>query len=83
LIVDSHGAAYRGGHVSYESFSSLGLKDSYAGLIDYNSDLSVNTIEVNLRRLDTLLREYARTVERIDILAVDVEGWELEVIERL
>lgn len=80
-IVDSHGAAYRGGHVSYEAFSSLGIKDSYAGLID--SDVNINTIKVKLRRLDTLLREYAPGVERIDILALDVEGWELEVVDGL
>ncbi len=80
-IVDSHGAAYRGGQVSYESFSSLGIKDSYARLID--SDLSITPIKVDLRRLDTLLAEHAPAVERIDILSVDVEGWELEVMEGL
>jgi FkbM family methyltransferase len=82
-IVNSHGTAYLGGHVSYESFSSLGIKDSYAGLIDSDSDHTINTIKVNLRRVDTLLREYAPTVERIDILAIDVEGWELEVVDGL
>jgi FkbM family methyltransferase len=78
-VVDSHGAEYGGGRVSYESFSSLGIKGSYAGLIGPN--LSISTIKVNLRRLDTLLEEYAPTVERIDIVAVDVEGWELEVLD--
>jgi len=80
-VVDSHGAEYRGGHVSYESFSSLGIKGPYAGLIGPNP--SINTIKVNLRRVDTLLQEYAPEVERIDIVAVDVEGWELEVLDGL
>jgi FkbM family methyltransferase len=78
-VVDSHGAEYGGGNVSYESFSSLGIKGSYAGLI--GPSLSISTIKVNLRRLDTLLAEYAPAVERIDLVAVDVEGWELEVLD--
>jgi FkbM family methyltransferase len=80
-VVDSHGAEYGGGRVSYESFSSLGIKDSYAGLID--PTVSISAIKVNLRRLDTLLGEHAPEVERIDIVAIDVEGWELEVLDGL
>ncbi len=80
-VVNSHGAAYRGGQVSYESFSSLGIKDSYADLID--SELSLRKIKVNVRRLDTLLHEHAPGVNRIDVVAVDVEGWELEVLDGL
>jgi FkbM family methyltransferase len=80
-VADSHGAEYGGGRVSYESFSSLGIKGSYAALID--PEVSISEIKVNLRRLDTLLGEYAPEVERIDIVAVDVEGWELEVLDGL
>jgi FkbM family methyltransferase len=80
-IVDSRGTTYKGGTVSYESFSSLAIKDSYAKLLD--SDLNVRNIKVNLRRLDTLLEEHAPAIERIGILAVDVEGWELEVLNGL
>jgi len=32
FVVDSKGAEYLGGHVSFESFSSLGLKDQFAEL---------------------------------------------------
>ncbi|HEX3391551.1 MAG TPA: FkbM family methyltransferase [Solirubrobacteraceae bacterium] len=78
-VVDSQGTPYSGGQVSFEAWSSLAIKDSYAALAD--SDLSINKIKVKLRRLDTLLREYAPTVDRIDILSVDVEGWELEVLD--
>jgi FkbM family methyltransferase len=80
-VVDSHGTEYGGGRVSYESFSSLGIKGSYADLID--PTVSISTIKVNLRRLDTLLGEHAPEVERIDIVAVDVEGWELAVLDGL
>lgn len=80
-VVDSHGAEYGGGRVSYESFSSLGIKGPFAGLI--GPDPSISTIKVNLRRVDTLLAEHAPAIERIDIVAVDVEGWELEVLDGL
>ena len=80
-IVDSRGAAYEGGHVSYESFSSLAIKNEYADLVD--SELAVRKIKVDLRRLDTLLEENLPEIDLIDILAVDVEGWELEVLNGL
>lgn len=80
-VVDSQGTAYKGGQVSYESFSSLAIKDSYAKLMD--SQLRVRNIKVNLRRLDTILREHTPDLDWISILAVDVEGWELEVLDGL
>lgn len=80
FVVNSQGAAYNGGKVSYESFSSLGLKHSYAGL---KKDIDQQKISVQLRRLDTILETHAPDVNQIDILSVDVEGWELEVIDGL
>jgi FkbM family methyltransferase len=80
VMVDSHGAEYKKGRVSYESFSSIAIKDSYAALKD---NLDTKTIKVNLRRLDTILKTHAPGVDRIDILSVDVEGWELEVLDGL
>jgi FkbM family methyltransferase len=80
LIVDSHGAPYANGEVSFESFSSLGIKDSYAALKD---NLDKMEIQVNLRRLDTILKTHAPDIEHLDILSVDVEGWELEVLRGL
>ena len=79
-VVDSHGAAYEGGEVSFESFSSLAIKDSYAKL---KPNLDVTKIKVKLRRLDTILKEHAPDVEAIDIVSVDVEGWEIEVLKGL
>jgi FkbM family methyltransferase len=80
-IVDSAGVEYKGGNVSYESFSSLAIKDSYASLV--GSELSVRKIRVDLRRLDSLLAEHASNVDHVDILTIDVEGWELEVLDGL
>ncbi len=79
-VVDSHNVGYKNGEVSFESWSSLSLKDSYAEL---KPDLDIKHINVKLRRLDTILREHAPTVEQIDIVSVDVEGWELEVLSGL
>ncbi|HTE96040.1 MAG TPA: FkbM family methyltransferase, partial [Bradyrhizobium sp.] len=47
------------------------------------NNLDTKTIKVNLRRLDTILKSHASGVDRIDILSVDVEGWELEVLDGL
>ena len=80
VVVDSHGTQYADGRVSYESFSSLGIKESYRAL---KQDLDTRRIKVRLRRLDTIIRDHAPEVEHIDILSVDTEGWELEVIRGL
>ncbi|MFT3916969.1 MAG: FkbM family methyltransferase [Anaeromyxobacteraceae bacterium] len=79
-LVNQHGQAYEGGKVSYESFSSLGIKPEYAAL---KSDLDKRHIRVKLRRLDTVLRQHAPEVRDPDILSVDVEGWEMEVLDGL
>lgn len=80
-VVNSHGADYLGGQVSFESFSSLKIKDSYARLQPDNLDFSA--LKVKLRTLNTIMAEHAPHVSRIDILSVDVEGWELEVLAGL
>jgi FkbM family methyltransferase len=77
-VVDSHGTIYAGGPVSFESLSSLRIKDAYRATHDRPPD--VRRISVNVRRLDTLLAEHAPELEQVDVLSVDVEGWELEVL---
>jgi FkbM family methyltransferase len=79
-VVKTHGVQYLGVDVSYESHSSLAIKDEHARL---DSNLDIRKIKVNLRRLDTILRTHAPEVEQIDLLSVDVEGWELEVLNGL
>ena len=66
--------------MSYESFSSLAIKDAYKSL---KADLDVKKIRVNLRRLDTILATRTPPIDHIDVLSVDVEGWELEVLAGL
>jgi FkbM family methyltransferase len=80
-VVDSLGAGYMDGAVSFESFSSLGIRDEFAELhkaAQYPTQ--VTTISVKVRKLDTLLAEFAPSVQKLDLLAIDVEGWELEVM---
>jgi FkbM family methyltransferase len=84
FVVDSQGAAYLGGSVSFESFSSLGIKGEYAELHEtVKGNTRVKAIPVKVRRLDTILEQHEPDVDHIDILAVDVEGWELNVMRGL
>jgi FkbM family methyltransferase len=73
-------AEYKGGKVTYESFSSLKVLDSYRAL---KPDIETRRIKVDLRRLDTILAQHAPDVRVIDILTIDVEGWELAVMAGL
>jgi FkbM family methyltransferase len=70
------------GAVTFESFSAIAVKEEYRNhKPEAFADMDVETIHVNMRRLDTLL-DYAK-VDRLDVLTVDVEGWELEVLTSL
>jgi FkbM family methyltransferase len=80
-LVDSQAAMYQGGELSYESFSSLGITGQFADLQkQLEGETITRIIKVNVRKLDTLLRDYAQDLKTIDVLAVDVEGWELPVL---
>jgi FkbM family methyltransferase len=84
FVVDSKGAEYLGGSVSFESFSSLGIKDEFRELHrTVEKSTEVRAIKVRVRRLDAILAEHEPDLERIDLLAIDVEGWELNVLRGL
>ena len=78
LIADSHGIVFADEKVSYESFSSLALKENYEAILP--ESVTFNRIKVKLRRLDTILATHTPEIDAIDILCVDVEGWEIEVL---
>lgn len=85
-VVDLHEFPYMNGAVTNESFSSLGFKDEYSKLRDKHADwrnIDIKKIKVKLRRLDTILQTHAPHIDHIDVLSIDVEGWELEVIAGL
>jgi FkbM family methyltransferase len=84
FVVDSLGSNYMGGTVSFESFSSLGIQGKYADLHEtVKARTKAKTIPVKIRRLDTILATHEPNLHVIDILAVDVEGWELNVMRGL
>jgi FkbM family methyltransferase len=68
------------GLISDESFSSLKIRGEYALLFEkISSKFSIQTIKVKVRKLDTILRDIAK-VSKVDVLAIDVEGWERECL---
>lgn len=81
FVVENQGE-YLGGTVSNESFSSLGIRGRFADLMR-TVETSIKEIHVRVRRLDTLLSELQVTPADVDILCIDVEGWELEVLSGL
>lgn len=83
LIVDSGGQPYEGGTTTYEGFSSLVTDDGQVRLDPRIPASDIESVFVKVRKLDTLLAEHAPDLGAIDILSVDVEGWELEVLRGL
>jgi len=79
-VADSHGAEYREGQVTFESFSSLGIRGDFAELGGKHGH---QTIQVRTCRADTLLAETRPNWEGIDLVAVDIEGWELDALRGL
>lgn len=82
FVVDSKQASYLGGSVTGESFSSLGIRGDYAKIMG-GVDVETTQIRVSVRRLDSLLEAASPNIERVDLICVDVEGWELEVLKGL
>lgn len=81
-VVNSLEGRYAEEAVTYESFSSLGIDGKYK---DLQGEVRTETtrISVKLRRLDTILEQHHPGLRGIDILSVDVEGWELSVLKGL
>jgi FkbM family methyltransferase len=80
-IVKQQVNAY-GGVVTDHSFSSIDVKESYLKKTNFNlTDTNSEKIKVKIKKLDTILNEI--NVSNIDILSIDVEGWEIEVMKGL
>ncbi len=82
VIAEADGdVEYEGKKISAESFSSLGIRGDFEKLLSTMKDrFSTRTIKVRTRRLDTILANVG-DLKRLDVLAVDVEGWELECLK--
>lgn len=65
--------------VTDHSFSSLGVKDEFLNIGNgWVNSIPKTEIKIPVRKLDSIITEGA--ISKIDILSVDVEGWELEVM---
>ena len=82
FIVAEASPNYSDSELSAHSYSSLSIKPEYAkykdGAIKY---FSQKTIKVNVRRLDSILAGHCKDLGSIDLLAIDVEGYEVEVMK--
>lgn len=75
--------SYEGGKITFESFSSLGIRGDYREMFDkFAGQFTTREIRVAMRRLDTLLGAIPG-LESVDVLSVDIEGWELECLKGL
>ena len=80
-VVNLNAAEYLGGNVSFESFSSLGIKGGFAEDLKKSAhNPETKVIKVDVRRLDTILAQHYPELSTADVVAIDVEGWELEVM---
>ena len=60
--------------------SSLELKDNFKGLMGWSDD-DYQALEVQALTLNTILNRHHPNLKYIDILLIDVEGWEIEVLK--
>ncbi len=72
------GENYEGAEITDHSFSALKVVDEYKRMHAHYDSLKVIKAKVNVRKLDTILESLG--VEHVDLVAVDVEGWELAVM---
>ncbi len=82
-LVQATDIDYLGGAITYESFSSLGIRDDYRHLFErLTGHFTTREISVRMRRLDTLFANIL-DLHTIDVLTLDTEGWELECLRGL
>lgn len=84
FVVATKDQHYMGGETSFEGFSSLGIRGKFAeDMQKMQGRTDVEKISVAVRRLDTILAEHHPEVKEVDVIQVDVEGWELSVMRGL
>lgn len=66
--------------ISPNSVSCSALEVRYVGWEGW-TDENYRTIEVQALKLNTILQRHHPDLQRIDILLIDTEGWELEVLD--
>lgn len=71
-------STYWGHQLTDESFSALGMR---TGWMENPDDPRLIKVKVSVRKLDTIFEH--RNITHVDLLVVDVEGWELDVMRGL
>jgi FkbM family methyltransferase len=81
VVAEAQGLTYLDGNVTAESFSSLRIRGEYRDLLSkMPGKFTFRTIQVKVRKLDSILSSL-KNVTKLDIIAVDVEGWEMECLK--
>lgn len=82
FIVAEADEGYSDQHLSAHSYSSLSIKPEYANYKDGAiKHFKQTKIRVNVRRLDNILKKHCSDLKTVDLLSIDVEGYELEVMK--
>ena len=68
----------RNGEIDDHSFSAIKVKENYM-IREGVSTLSKTIVKTNIRKLDTILIK--ASIDYVDFISIDVEGWELEVMK--
>jgi len=80
-IVKQQVNAY-GGVVTDHSFSAIDVKEEYLKGTNFSlNESNSEKINVKIRKLDSILSDI--NIKYVDILSIDVEGWEIEVMKGL
>ena len=75
--------AYLGEQITGESFSSLGTRERFADLLNAQSTkFDEEIIRVEVKTLKSILDQRSE-FQHLDVLSIDVEGWEYEVLNGL
>lgn len=69
-------------YMTDHAFSSFSVKKEYIDLHEeFFEKLKKSVIKVKCRKLDTIIKEL--NLNKIDVLSIDTEGWEIEVMKGL
>jgi FkbM family methyltransferase len=82
FVVAEASSDYSDHQLSAHSYSSLKIKPEFAEYMGGAlSNFKRTNIKVSVRRLDDILKVHCPDVSKIDLLAIDVEGFEIEVMK--
>ena len=73
--------SYSDSTLSAHSFSALSIRDDFANYRGgYVKTLNKKTIHVTVKKLDSVLLAARPNITSVDVVCIDVEGYELDVM---